>query len=99
MYHYIYRMNHLLLVLLVLNVNIYNLMLDTMVYLVLLLETDSVEREQRVAAGWTWHWFTFFFSQARNYVSSLPNMPKRNFAHVFIGANPQGNNRGLTDRR
>uniref|UniRef100_A0A3P8UJV0 mitogen-activated protein kinase n=1 Tax=Cynoglossus semilaevis TaxID=244447 RepID=A0A3P8UJV0_CYNSE len=26
---------------------------------------------------------------ARNYVSSLPNMPKRNFAHVFIGANPQ----------
>lgn len=44
-------MNHLLLVLLVLNVNIYNLMLDTMVYLVLLLETDSVEREQRVAAG------------------------------------------------
>ncbi|XP_015234594.1 PREDICTED: mitogen-activated protein kinase 14A-like [Cyprinodon variegatus] len=27
--------------------------------------------------------------EARNYVSSLPPMPKRNFAHVFIGANPQ----------
>ncbi|XP_062420292.1 mitogen-activated protein kinase 14A isoform X1 [Pungitius pungitius] len=26
---------------------------------------------------------------ARNYISSLPNMPKRNFASVFIGANPQ----------
>ncbi|MED6291238.1 Mitogen-activated protein kinase 14A, partial [Ilyodon furcidens] len=26
---------------------------------------------------------------ARNYVSSLPPMPKRNFAHVFVGANPQ----------
>uniref|UniRef100_A0A8D3BUA4 mitogen-activated protein kinase n=1 Tax=Scophthalmus maximus TaxID=52904 RepID=A0A8D3BUA4_SCOMX len=26
---------------------------------------------------------------ARNYISSLPNMPKRNFADVFIGANPQ----------
>ncbi|NP_001296841.1 mitogen-activated protein kinase 14a [Fundulus heteroclitus] len=27
--------------------------------------------------------------EARNYVSSLPPMPKRNFSHVFIGANPQ----------
>ncbi|XP_047221047.1 mitogen-activated protein kinase 14A [Girardinichthys multiradiatus] len=27
--------------------------------------------------------------EARNYVSSLPPMPKRNFAHVFVGANPQ----------
>uniref|UniRef100_A0A8D3E6E1 mitogen-activated protein kinase n=1 Tax=Scophthalmus maximus TaxID=52904 RepID=A0A8D3E6E1_SCOMX len=27
--------------------------------------------------------------EARNYISSLPNMPKRNFADVFIGANPQ----------
>uniref|UniRef100_A0A7N8YLS0 mitogen-activated protein kinase n=1 Tax=Mastacembelus armatus TaxID=205130 RepID=A0A7N8YLS0_9TELE len=26
---------------------------------------------------------------ARNYISSLPQMPKRNFADVFIGANPQ----------
>uniref|UniRef100_A0A8C6VYX3 mitogen-activated protein kinase n=4 Tax=Nothobranchius TaxID=28779 RepID=A0A8C6VYX3_NOTFU len=26
--------------------------------------------------------------EARNYVSSLPNMTKRNFADVFIGANP-----------
>ncbi|XP_071332163.1 mitogen-activated protein kinase 14A isoform X1 [Trachinotus anak] len=26
---------------------------------------------------------------ARNYISSLPHMPKRNFADVFIGANPQ----------
>uniref|UniRef100_A0A665U0M6 mitogen-activated protein kinase n=1 Tax=Echeneis naucrates TaxID=173247 RepID=A0A665U0M6_ECHNA len=26
---------------------------------------------------------------ARNYISSLPTMPKRNFADVFIGANPQ----------
>ncbi|XP_017290100.1 mitogen-activated protein kinase 14B isoform X2 [Kryptolebias marmoratus] len=25
---------------------------------------------------------------ARNYISSLPHMPKRNFADVFIGANP-----------
>uniref|UniRef100_A0A8C6LLG2 mitogen-activated protein kinase n=1 Tax=Nothobranchius furzeri TaxID=105023 RepID=A0A8C6LLG2_NOTFU len=28
------------------------------------------------------------FSQARNYISSLPFMPKRKFADVFIGANP-----------
>uniref|UniRef100_A0A8B9LSX0 mitogen-activated protein kinase n=1 Tax=Astyanax mexicanus TaxID=7994 RepID=A0A8B9LSX0_ASTMX len=27
--------------------------------------------------------------EARNYIHSLPNMPKRNFADVFIGANPQ----------
>uniref|UniRef100_A0A669DWI8 mitogen-activated protein kinase n=1 Tax=Oreochromis niloticus TaxID=8128 RepID=A0A669DWI8_ORENI len=27
-------------------------------------------------------------SQARNYISSLPHMPKRSFADVFIGANP-----------
>ncbi|KAF3860371.1 hypothetical protein F7725_000626 [Dissostichus mawsoni] len=27
--------------------------------------------------------------EARNYISSLPQMPKRNFADVFIGANPQ----------
>ncbi|KAK5613627.1 Mitogen-activated protein kinase 14A [Crenichthys baileyi] len=27
--------------------------------------------------------------EARNYVSSLPPMPKRNFALVFVGANPQ----------
>uniref|UniRef100_A0A671YQP8 mitogen-activated protein kinase n=1 Tax=Sparus aurata TaxID=8175 RepID=A0A671YQP8_SPAAU len=26
---------------------------------------------------------------ARNYISSLPQMPKRNFTDVFIGANPQ----------
>ncbi|KPP60638.1 mitogen-activated protein kinase 14A-like [Scleropages formosus] len=26
---------------------------------------------------------------ARNYINSLPHMPKRNFADVFIGANPQ----------
>lgn len=25
---------------------------------------------------------------ARNYINSLPHMPKRNFADVFIGANP-----------
>uniref|UniRef100_A0A7N8XHR7 mitogen-activated protein kinase n=1 Tax=Mastacembelus armatus TaxID=205130 RepID=A0A7N8XHR7_9TELE len=31
----------------------------------------------------------YVFSQARNYISSLPQMPKRNFADVFIGANPQ----------
>uniref|UniRef100_A0A8C5ABY6 mitogen-activated protein kinase n=1 Tax=Gadus morhua TaxID=8049 RepID=A0A8C5ABY6_GADMO len=30
----------------------------------------------------------FFFSQARNYINSLPQMPKRNFTDVFIGANP-----------
>lgn len=29
--------------------------------------------------------------QARNYIKSLPHMPKRNFADVFIGANPLGN--------
>lgn len=29
-------------------------------------------------------------SQARNYINSLPHMPKRNFADVFIGANPLG---------
>uniref|UniRef100_A0A7N8XWZ1 mitogen-activated protein kinase n=1 Tax=Mastacembelus armatus TaxID=205130 RepID=A0A7N8XWZ1_9TELE len=29
-----------------------------------------------------------YFSQARNYINSLPHMPKRNFADVFIGANP-----------
>uniref|UniRef100_A0A3B4AGH8 mitogen-activated protein kinase n=1 Tax=Periophthalmus magnuspinnatus TaxID=409849 RepID=A0A3B4AGH8_9GOBI len=34
--------------------------------------------------------FNFVF-QARNYVMSLPIMPKRNFADVFIGANPLGN--------
>lgn len=28
--------------------------------------------------------------QARNYINSLSHMPKRNFADVFIGANPQG---------
>lgn len=76
MYHYIYRMNHLLLVLLVLNVNIYNLMLDTMVYLVLLLETDSVEREQRVAAGWTWHWFTFFFPRLETMSARCQTCPR-----------------------
>ncbi|TRY60109.1 hypothetical protein DNTS_012010 [Danionella cerebrum] len=27
--------------------------------------------------------------EARTYISSLPQMPKRNFADVFIGANPQ----------
>ncbi|MCI4380849.1 hypothetical protein PGIGA_G00244660 [Pangasianodon gigas] len=26
--------------------------------------------------------------EARNYINSLPQMPKRNFADVFIGANP-----------
>ncbi|RXM93231.1 Mitogen-activated protein kinase 14B [Acipenser ruthenus] len=26
--------------------------------------------------------------EARNYINSLPHMPKRNFADVFIGANP-----------
>lgn len=31
------------------------------------------------------------FPQARNYINSLPHMPKRNFADVFIGANPLGN--------
>uniref|UniRef100_A0A8C4H3Y5 mitogen-activated protein kinase n=1 Tax=Dicentrarchus labrax TaxID=13489 RepID=A0A8C4H3Y5_DICLA len=31
----------------------------------------------------------YLFFQARNYISSLPQMPKRNFADVFIGANPQ----------
>uniref|UniRef100_A0A8C5CCW1 mitogen-activated protein kinase n=1 Tax=Gadus morhua TaxID=8049 RepID=A0A8C5CCW1_GADMO len=29
--------------------------------------------------------------EARNYINSLPQMAKRNFADVFIGANPQGN--------
>ncbi|CAB1330201.1 unnamed protein product [Coregonus sp. 'balchen'] len=28
--------------------------------------------------------------EARNYINSLPPMPKRNFSDVFIGANPQG---------
>ncbi|XP_029483736.1 mitogen-activated protein kinase 14A-like isoform X1 [Oncorhynchus nerka] len=28
-------------------------------------------------------------SSARNYIKSLPQMPKRNFSDVFIGANPQ----------
>uniref|UniRef100_A0A673CVC4 mitogen-activated protein kinase n=1 Tax=Sphaeramia orbicularis TaxID=375764 RepID=A0A673CVC4_9TELE len=32
---------------------------------------------------------SYVFSQAKNYVMSLPQMPKRDFAHVFIGANPQ----------
>uniref|UniRef100_A0AAR2KL61 mitogen-activated protein kinase n=1 Tax=Pygocentrus nattereri TaxID=42514 RepID=A0AAR2KL61_PYGNA len=27
--------------------------------------------------------------EARNYINSMPQMPKRNFADVFIGANPQ----------
>ncbi|XP_019944801.1 mitogen-activated protein kinase 14A isoform X2 [Paralichthys olivaceus] len=27
--------------------------------------------------------------EARNYISSLPQMPKRSFADVFVGANPQ----------
>ncbi|KAM9431288.1 mitogen-activated protein kinase 14A-like isoform 2-T4 [Salvelinus alpinus] len=27
--------------------------------------------------------------EARNYINSLPQMPKRNFSDVFIGANPQ----------
>uniref|UniRef100_A0AAX7UE09 mitogen-activated protein kinase n=1 Tax=Astatotilapia calliptera TaxID=8154 RepID=A0AAX7UE09_ASTCA len=34
------------------------------------------------------HFFVSVFSQARNYINSLPQMPKRNFADVFIGANP-----------
>uniref|UniRef100_A0A672JBX0 mitogen-activated protein kinase n=1 Tax=Salarias fasciatus TaxID=181472 RepID=A0A672JBX0_SALFA len=29
------------------------------------------------------------FFQARNYISSLPQMPKRDFTDVFLGANPQ----------
>lgn len=37
--------------------------------------------------------FVLLFVQARNYISSLPQMPKRNFADVFIGANPQGKTR------
>ena len=28
--------------------------------------------------------------QARNFIKSLPQIPKRNFADVFIGANPLG---------
>lgn len=28
--------------------------------------------------------------QARNYINSLSHMPKRNFADVFLGANPLG---------
>lgn len=35
--------------------------------------------------------FTPIGLQARNYINSLPQMPKRNFSDVFIGANPQGN--------
>lgn len=34
--------------------------------------------------------FVHHFSQARNYINSLQHMPKRNFADVFIGANPLG---------
>lgn len=34
--------------------------------------------------------FCRLFQQARNYINSLPHMPKRNFADVFIGANPLG---------
>lgn len=30
------------------------------------------------------------FLQARNYIQSLAQMPKMNFANVFIGANPLG---------
>lgn len=29
-------------------------------------------------------------SQARNYIMSLPHIKKKDFASVFIGANPQG---------
>lgn len=35
--------------------------------------------------------FDHSFLQARNYIKSLAHMPKRNFADVFIGANPLGN--------
>lgn len=34
--------------------------------------------------------FCHLFQKARNYINSLPHMPKRNFADVFIGANPLG---------
>lgn len=46
-------------------------------------------------------WSDFFFSppQARNYISSLPNMPKRNFADVFIGANPLGKKKIKINRK
>uniref|UniRef100_A0A673AAU8 mitogen-activated protein kinase n=1 Tax=Sphaeramia orbicularis TaxID=375764 RepID=A0A673AAU8_9TELE len=32
--------------------------------------------------------FVYFVPKARNYINSLAHMPKRNFADVFIGANP-----------
>lgn len=34
--------------------------------------------------------FCSSLSQARNYIKTLPCMPKRNFSDVFIGANPLG---------
>lgn len=36
------------------------------------------------------HFENSLFLQARNYIQSLTQMPKMNFANVFIGANPLG---------
>lgn len=36
------------------------------------------------------HFENPLFLQARNYIQSLTQMPKMNFANVFIGANPLG---------
>uniref|UniRef100_A0A8C6PZ18 mitogen-activated protein kinase n=1 Tax=Nothobranchius furzeri TaxID=105023 RepID=A0A8C6PZ18_NOTFU len=47
----------------------------------------SVESWSRLSRYWQRSTFLFHLL-ARNYVSSLPNMTKRNFADVFIGANP-----------
>ena len=62
----------------------------------LLMSTLWNERWWMWATCCCWWKLTFdllyLFFQARNYISSLPHMPKRNFTDVFIGANPQGNN-------
>uniref|UniRef100_A0A8B9LPL9 mitogen-activated protein kinase n=1 Tax=Astyanax mexicanus TaxID=7994 RepID=A0A8B9LPL9_ASTMX len=47
--------------------------------------TDRILQHKHTVTGPVVCWLIF----ARNYIHSLPNMPKRNFADVFIGANPQ----------
>ena len=37
----------------------------------------------------------FYFSQARNYIDSLPKMNKRDFKQYFVGANPVGKIHGI----